>query len=70
MTSASFVAARKRLGLTQPQLAEILDVNYRTISRWETGDVSIPIPVALLIQLWVLLPESRRLVGIDAPQED
>lgn len=30
-------AARKARGLTQVQLAERLDVNHRSVSRWETG---------------------------------
>lgn len=28
---------RKEKGITQEQLAEILDVSGRTVSRWETG---------------------------------
>ena len=34
-----FIAAmRKEQGLTQRQLAEMLDVSNRTISKWECGD--------------------------------
>ena len=29
---------RKEKGITQEQLAEILNVSGRTVSRWETGD--------------------------------
>ena len=32
---------RKRLGLTQAQLAEVLDVSNKTISRWERG-INLP----------------------------
>ena len=32
---------RKRLGLTQEQLAEALDVSNKTISRWERG-INLP----------------------------
>lgn len=41
---------RKEKGLTQEQLAEILHVSGRTVSRWETGtnmpDLSILIQIA------------------------
>ena len=32
---------RKKLGLTQAQLAEVLDVSNKTISRWERG-INLP----------------------------
>ncbi len=32
---------RKRMGLTQAQLAETLDVSNKTISRWERG-INLP----------------------------
>lgn len=34
-------AERKRLGLTQQQLADLLDVRQRTISEWEREEVTI-----------------------------
>lgn len=33
----NFVLARKRLGLTQAEMAKILGVNQATICSWETG---------------------------------
>ena len=40
---------RKRLGLTQRELADILEVSDKTISRWETGlglpDMSLILPL-------------------------
>jgi DNA-binding transcriptional regulator YiaG len=32
-----FKAARKRLGLTQKELSEVLDIPKRTIEEWEGG---------------------------------
>ncbi len=41
---------RKEKGLTQEQLAEVLNVSGRTVSRWETGtnmpDLSVLIQIA------------------------
>ena len=41
---------RKEKGLTQEQLAEVLNVSSRTVSRWETGsnmpDISILVEIA------------------------
>ena len=41
---------RKEKGITQEQLAEILNVSGRTVSRWETGnnmpDISILVDIA------------------------
>ena len=33
---------RQRLGLTQVELAEALDLNRASIMRWESGEVAIP----------------------------
>ena len=43
---------RKEKGITQEQLAEILNVSGRTVSRWETGnnmpDISILVDLSLI----------------------
>jgi transcriptional regulator with XRE-family HTH domain len=41
MTAAELRAARKRLGLTQAQLAALLDIPQPTIARWERGTIAI-----------------------------
>lgn len=41
MDAEQLRAERKRLGLTQQQLADLLDVRQRTISEWERGEVTI-----------------------------
>lgn len=40
---------REKLGLTQEQLAKLLDVATNTVSRWELGERSIPslLPLAM-----------------------
>ena len=50
---------RKAKGLTQEQLAEVLNVSSRTVSRWETGsnmpDISILVEIAVFYD--VSIPE-------------
>ena len=50
---------RKEKGLTQEQLAEVLNVSGRTVSRWETGsnmpDISILVEIAVFYD--VSIPE-------------
>lgn len=41
MTPAELRERRLRLGMTQAQLAERIDVKQHHISRWETGDKKI-----------------------------
>ncbi|WP_340109496.1 helix-turn-helix domain-containing protein [Pikeienuella sp. HZG-20] len=71
MTSAEFKAARNELGLTQAQLAEILDTAPPTIRKWEapTGRSTArgPNPVACRAMRWMLAgfrppewPRARR----------
>jgi DNA-binding transcriptional regulator YiaG len=52
MTPRELVAARKRLGLTQTQLAIAVGVSLPTISNWERGVHRIPPPAAKLIAEW------------------
>lgn len=37
-TGSIIAQKRKELGLNQTQLAEILNVSNRTVSKWENGD--------------------------------
>lgn len=41
MNSEELRRERKRLGLSQQELADLLDVQQRTISEWERGKVTI-----------------------------
>jgi len=50
MTPAELIAARKRLDLTQSDLARVLRVGSdRTVRKWERGERPIPGPVAVLL---------------------
>lgn len=63
MTQAEFHAARKRLGLTQTQLAETLKLGKggrRTIGRWESGERPISGPAAVAITLMLRESEHAR----------
>ncbi len=51
MTAAQLRTIRKRLGLTQVQLAAELGVDANTVARWEQGTRGISEPVAKLIQV-------------------
>lgn len=42
------VGIRKRLGLTQKELAKELRVSRRTVIRWEAGDTR-PYPMAIML---------------------
>ncbi len=42
MTAKDLKETRAALGLTQSDLAERLQVSWRTIARWESGQVGIP----------------------------
>ena len=47
----TFNFCRRSAGLGVQELAKLLDVDRRTISRWEHGDVQIPKPVMAIVAL-------------------
>jgi len=51
MTGAEFRRQRRRLGITQVELAKRLGVHSVTLSRWETDAHPIPEAAAQLVQL-------------------
>ena len=74
MVGEKILDERKRRGLSQERLAELLDVSRQTISNWETG-MAMPSTVKLKelssqldIPLMELLGEEPR--SMDAPGED
>ena len=54
MTPADLTAARKQLGLSQAGLAAALRMGKhggRTVRRWELGEIEVPGPVAVAVEL-------------------
>ncbi len=51
MSGAELRRIRKRLDLTQVELAERIGVHANSVARWERDEVRITEPVARLIQL-------------------
>jgi DNA-binding transcriptional regulator YiaG len=47
----TFTFCRKFAGLGVQELADLLEVDRRTVSRWERGDVDIPKPVMAIVAL-------------------
>jgi transcriptional regulator with XRE-family HTH domain len=51
---------RKRLKLTQGQLAELVGVTPNTVARWERGEMEMREPTARLIQSIHVAKKKRR----------
>jgi DNA-binding XRE family transcriptional regulator len=56
MTPAQLRQLRAKLNLTQEELATILEVDRRTVVRWEKGDV----PISDRIETWIKAVLLRR----------
>jgi DNA-binding transcriptional regulator YiaG len=58
MDAAEFKIARRRLGLTQAELALVLNTTPQTIRKWEAHDQAstarAPNPVAARVMSWLL----------------
>jgi DNA-binding transcriptional regulator YiaG len=52
MTGREFEKLRESLGVTQAALADLLDVEARTVRRWASGASDVPLAVALLMTFW------------------
>ena len=50
MTGQELHDSLKQVGLTRKDFGELIDVHYRTISRWIKEEVPIPKVVALLVK--------------------
>jgi DNA-binding transcriptional regulator YiaG len=60
MTSADVQRLRRRLGVTQVELAARLGVHPLTVSRWERGQVRVTEPMARLLKLLAALPAKSK----------
>jgi DNA-binding transcriptional regulator YiaG len=59
MTRTDVQRLRRRLGLTQVELAERLGVHPLTVSRWERGQVRVTEPMARLLRLLATVPTTK-----------
>lgn len=60
MTGAELRRIRKRLGLTQAQLAERVGVTRNSVARQERGEIGIREPLARLIRLLAQMAPKRK----------
>lgn len=58
MTGKRFKQIRRKLGLSQSQLAKLLGVWPNTVAHWDRGDKPIPGPIELCMKL--LLEKKQR----------
>lgn len=67
-TGIEFKFVRKAAGLKAVELGELLDVNAKTVSRWETGEVEIPRTAAFVLGELLERPRvvRERLMKLDA----
>lgn len=69
MTFHEFRSARRKLGLSASKLAAAIDSTLRTVQRWESGEVAIPGPVGVLMELLIGSMEARCALGLKAKLE-
>ena len=58
MTGKELRQIRKRLGLSQSQLAKVMETTVTSVARWERGERPISGPVSVLVKL--LLEKRKR----------
>ena len=66
MKPADIVALRKHLGLTQTEFAEVLQVAFSTVNRWERGHAT---PCERLIRTLRKLEEKDPIVDVDLKKD-
>jgi DNA-binding transcriptional regulator YiaG len=60
MTAKEVRAIRRRLGLTQRELADKVGVARNTVTRWELGLIGIRESAARLLRLLATQPTARK----------
>ncbi len=63
MQGKELLEIRKRLGLTQVQLAERIGVTGNTLARWERNELPISEPISRLIRLLAQMEAEPRTKG-------
>jgi putative transcriptional regulator len=58
---------RKKLGLTQGELAKLINVSQKTVERWESLDTEITGPITALFHL--LINDLTLVEGFEVPQK-
>lgn len=51
MTPTEFKEARLDLGLSQAEMGAVLNVEDRTVRRWEANEIAIPATVGMLVTM-------------------
>ncbi len=62
MNAATFKTIREGLGFTARDISERLDINPRTVDRWEAGDSPIPAFAVAALDEW----EARAAEAVEA----
>ena len=60
MQPAELRAARASLGMTQSELAAALEVDLRTVQKWEGAERAIPGPARVALRFMLLEPPSAQ----------
>lgn len=53
MRADELVSSLERIGLPKRAAARFLHVDERTVRRWASGDLAVPVPVAMLLALMI-----------------
>lgn len=64
MSPAQLKAARKKLGLSADELAKLVGVSSRSMTRYESGRRETPYAIGLLLSLAMRFKAVRRDLGI------
>ncbi len=70
MTPSELKSARHALGLSAQGFARPLRIKEgRTVRRWEAGDIPVPGPVEVIVELLLLSKAVREHFGLTLKQE-
>lgn len=64
LTKTEVKTIRKRLGLRQMDLAQLMDVSVKTVERWESGGSMITGPAAVLLRFLEEYPQLEEIFRI------
>lgn len=64
LTNEEVRAIRKKLGLRQRDLAELMDISVKTVERWERDENMITGPAAVLLRILDEYPQLEEVFRI------